>query len=190
LHQDLSSKRQGIDAQQSLPNTQMGIVMGLNPGRGVRGLLHRTHRLSLSHPTYSFRDEGGPHAPTGAPHFLILMLEAGGADEPRPPISSQCNERNNVQGGGISLAPEGSLLCYAPNSNFLPGVCFCASPSSSNAENSTCSGNEGLASNNRSCAMGKGMIFSTSSKEFSIRKPQYFCQSSYVWGLPMMVFPY
>ena len=86
LHQDLSSKRQSIDTQQSLPDTQMGIVMGLNPGRGVRGLLHRTHRLSLSHPTYSFRDEGGPHALTGAPHFLILMLEAGGADEPRPPF--------------------------------------------------------------------------------------------------------
>jgi hypothetical protein len=114
LHQDLSSKRQGIDAQQTLPDTQMGIVMEFNPGRGVRGLLHRTHRLSLSHPTYSFRGEGGPHAPTGAPHFLILMLEARGADEPRPPISSQCNERNNVQGGGISLSPEGSLLCYAP----------------------------------------------------------------------------
>jgi hypothetical protein len=49
-----------------------------------------------------------------APHFEILKLEARDAHVAHPPISLQCNERNNVQGGGISLSPEGSLLCYAP----------------------------------------------------------------------------
>jgi hypothetical protein len=80
-------QRGGASARATLPNTQMGIMRGLNASQEVNGLLHRTHKTpNKRHPDYSFCDEGGPHGnATGAPHFSILTQEARGAAEPRLP---------------------------------------------------------------------------------------------------------
>jgi len=113
LHQDRSHKRCSVQRLGTLQcsNWEYG---GTPWSHQVSRILLRTHKTDeITSSNFPFRGKEGPKHRNHETRWWTLTRERMTGNESRPPSSLQCNERNNVRSGGISLLPESSLLCYA-----------------------------------------------------------------------------